>query len=80
MYVPDNSDQKTSIHFNYQQSEVVMRKSKGRKHDKTRAKENSKAHRKTHGLTSRITMNRYKRIAMESTDTEFAIIDGIVYT
>ena len=57
-----------------------MRKSKERKHDKTRAKKNTKAHRKNHGLTSRITMNRYKRITMESTDTEFVIIDGIVYT
>ena len=57
-----------------------MRKSKERKHDKARASKDSKAHRKNHGLTSRITMNRYKRIAMESTDTEFVIVDGIVYT
>ena len=57
-----------------------MRKSKERKHDKARASKESKAHRNNHRLTSRITMNRYKRIAMESTDTEFVIIDGIVYT
>ena len=57
-----------------------MRKSKDRRHEKTRAKEESKAHRKNHGLTSRITKNRYKRITMESTDTEFVIVDGIVYT
>ena len=57
-----------------------MKKSKERKHDKAMARQNTKAHRKNHGLTSRITMNRYKRIAMESTDTEFVIVDGIVYT
>tara|TARA_Y100000034_G_C6759167_1_gene337983 strand:+ start:466 stop:639 length:174 start_codon:yes stop_codon:yes gene_type:complete len=57
-----------------------MRKSKDRKHEKTRARTGSKAHSKAHGLTSRITMNRYKRIAMETTDTEFVIVDGIVYT
>ena len=57
-----------------------MRKSKDRKHEKTRAREISKAHRNNHGLTSRTTMNRYKRITMESTDTEFVIVDGIVYT
>ena len=57
-----------------------MRKSKDRKHEKTRAREISKAHRNNHGLTSRTTMNRYKRITMESTDTEFVIIDSIVYT
>ena len=57
-----------------------MKKSKERKHDKAMARQNTKAHRKNHGLTSRITMNRYKRIAMGFTDTEFVIIDGIVYT
>ena len=57
-----------------------MRKSKDRKHEKTRASKINKAHRKSHGLTSRITKNRYKRITMESTDTEFVIIDSIVYT
>ena len=57
-----------------------MRKSKDRKHEKTRVGKANKAHRKAHGLTSRITMNKYKRIAMESTDTEFVIVDGIVYT
>ena len=57
-----------------------MRESKNRKHEKVRAGKASKAHRKAHGLTSRITMNRYKRITMESTDTEFVIIDSIVYT
>ena len=57
-----------------------MRESKNRKHEKVRAGKANKAHRKAHGLTSRITMNRYKRITMESTDTEFVIIDSIVYT
>ena len=57
-----------------------MRKSKDRKHEKTRASKINKAHRKSHGLTSRTTMNRYKRITMEATDTEFVIVDGIVYT
>ena len=57
-----------------------MRKSKDRKHEKARVSKANKAHRKAHGLTSRTTMNRYKRITMESTDTKFAIIDGIVYT
>tara|TARA_R100000306_G_C4347891_1_gene128540 strand:- start:759 stop:932 length:174 start_codon:yes stop_codon:yes gene_type:complete len=57
-----------------------MRKSKDRKHEKARVNKANKAHRKAHGLTSRITMNKYKRIAMESTDTEFVIVDGIVYT
>ena len=57
-----------------------MRTSKNKKHEKSRVNKENKAHRKAHGLTSRITMNRYKRITMESTDTKFAIIDGIVYT
>ena len=57
-----------------------MRKSKDRKHEKTRVGKANKAHRKAHGLTSRITMNKYKRVTMESTDIEFVIIDGIVYT
>ena len=57
-----------------------MRTSKNKKHEKSRVNKENKAHRKAHGLTSRTTMNRYKRIAMESTDTEFVIVDGIVYT
>ena len=57
-----------------------MRKSKDRKHEKVRVSKANKAHRKAHGLTSRITMNKYKRVAMETTDTEFVIVDGIVYT
>ena len=69
-----------SNNFNHQQNEVIMRESKNRKHEKVRASKANKAYRNAHSLTSRITMNRYKRITMESTDTEFVIVDGIVYT
>ena len=57
-----------------------MRKSKDRKHEKARVSKANKAHRKAHGLTSKATMNKYKRIATKPTDTKFVIVDGIVYT
>ena len=57
-----------------------MRKSKDRKHEKTRARTESKAHCKVHGLTSKSTKNRRAHNIMEATGIPYVIIDGIVCT
>ena len=57
-----------------------MRKSKDRKHEKTRARTESKAHCKAHGLTSKSTKNRRARNIMDTLSIPYVIIDGIVNT
>ena len=57
-----------------------MRKSKERKHEKVASKKRMKAYLKNNRLTSNKTMNRRKRVTMDTESISYVIINGVIYT
>ena len=57
-----------------------MRKSKERKHDKVANKQRLKVYLKNNRLTSNSTMNRRKRVTMDTESIPYVIVNGVIYT